>query len=199
MLTFRHRRQQQASLVTVSTAAVANNLINSPVPSSSSNLVGGPNPVPTVLPLLLPQAKRKQNISNAKQKNDNTLLHMQRRFRNSGSLQYSVDKVEGKAGSLGSSSKQTLSYKRKRINSSYSRVKRIHRAREATESGDNCELESESESNSADDDDDDLSTDSDHSGYAESNEDKEASCDEQKSSTRYHIIQFFLKRLEFLN
>lgn len=73
--------------------------------------------------------------------------------------------------------KKATSYKRKRINSNYSRVKRIHQAKDSANNNEYCENESESEN------DDDLTTDSVHSDYAESNEDKEASNDEFKTKT----------------
>ena len=92
----------------------------------------------------------------------------------------------------GAGVKRPMCYKRKRIRSSYSRVKRLHHAKESSSGmnesglmdGNLGENSSSAESeNSSDDDDDDLSTDSVRSGYVESNEDKEASGDERKLSS----------------
>lgn len=106
------------------------------------------------------------------------------------------------SGTASSSFKRVMSYKRKRINSSYSRVKRLHQAKEKLDD-DGLEASLSSETNSSsenddnhdddDDDDDDLSTDSVRSDYPESNEDKEASCDEKKSSNRYILLDNFKK------
>lgn len=92
----------------------------------------------------------------------------------------------------GAGVKRPICYKRKRIRSSYSRVKRLHHAKESSSGmnesglmdGNLGENSSSAESeNNSDDDDDDLSTDSVRSGYVESNEDKEASGDERKLSS----------------
>lgn len=177
MLTFRQRRQQQQSSIgTITTTAATSNLVSSSAQTSLNSATNSKVPIfPANSPI--PQTKRKSHLAcfNRSKNHENPLLS--RRLRNIRGNETSV--VNDGVPFSNLSFKRPVSFKRKRVNTSYSRVKRVHHGKD---SDFNLDFESENENNSPDDD--DLTTDSVHSDYAESNEDKEASGDDLKSSNR---------------